>query len=325
LAGTIVLRNQGSRLLTPTRPFHFDRTVFRPDHFPSRDAEWQPGTYWQTFRWKDTDLGVRLQNKGTNNRPKIRATLFAKHRPPPSAFEDIVNEISWRFDLDSTGVPEFVDRFRNDRLLGPAIQRSRGMRLKSGYSLYEYLVITVVLQNTIVRRSVSMLQALFERYGHKVLFDGHILWTFWTPEKIQAASEGELRSLKLGYRAKTLKKQAEQFVSGRIDETVLRRIRNSEQIAEALDEIYGVGLQSAWYMASELFHRYDSLDYISPWEGKIVGRALFRRNVSAKKLQNFLTRRYGEYRLLAFAYIMIDLFWQHRETPIGWLAKMIRL
>ena len=283
------------------------------------------GAYWQTLRWNHESLGVRLQNLGTSNHPKVKVNVFAERKPAPSTFHAIMGELRWRFDLDSIGVPRFANLFRKDKYLGPAIQRHPGMRMKSGYSLYEYMVITVMLQNTIVRRSVSMLQALFERYGQEVSFDGHDLWTFWDPEKIHTASEKELRSLKLGYRARTLKRQAEQFVSGMIDESELREIRDSEEIARALDEIYGVGSQSAWYMASEFFHFYDSLDYVSPWEGKIVGRVLYHRDVSKTKVQEFLTRRYGEFRLLAFAYLMIDLFWQHRESPFEWLTKMIRL
>ncbi len=321
----IILKNQTHRVLIPTPPFDFDGTVFRPDHFPSKDVEWEPGLYWQTLRWKHESLGVRLQNLGSKDYPKIRADIFSKKKPTTATVEEIVSEIRWRFDLDSSGVPRFVNEFRKDRYLGPPIQRHPGMRLKGGSSLYEYLAVTVMLQNTIVRRSVAMLQALFERYGQEVSFDGHALWTFWDPEKIHVAPEDELRSLRLGYRARTLKRQAEQFVSGMIDEDELRGIRDSNKIAQALDEIYGVGPQSAWYMASEFFHFYDSLDYVSPWEGKIVGRILFGREVSTEKVQQFLTKRYGEFRLLAFSYLLIDLFWRHRESPIKWLSRRIRL
>ncbi len=257
-------------------------------------------------------------------RPKIRATVFARKEPSNSALEEIVEELQWRFDLNSTGIPRFVRRFSGDRYLGPAIRRRFGMRLKSGYSLYEYLVITVMLQNTMVSRSVSMLQALFERFGQRLVFDGQELWAFWDRERIHQASEEELRSLKLGYRAKTLKRQADQFLEGVIDEAELRRIRDRSLLAESLDGIYGAGPQSAWYMASEMFHFYDALDYVSPWEGKIVGRVLFGRNASVRKIQDFLTKRYGEFRLLAFSYLLIDVFWQHRETPLRWLSQLVR-
>lgn len=322
---TIILENKVSRTLTPTSPLDFDGTVFRPDHFPSRDNRWEPGVLWQTLRWRHQSLGLRLKNIGSNNRPQIRATIFGKQRLSGSVIREILREIWWRFDLGSTGVPTFVKRFENDRILGPAIRRHPGMRLKSGSSLYEYLVITVMLQNTVVRRSVSMLQALFEHYGQEVSFDQQSLWTFWDPERIDETPEDQLRSLKLGYRTKILKRQAEQFLAGDINENELRIVTDQTVLVQSLDKIYGVGSQSAWYMTSEFFHFYDALDYVSPWEGKIVGRILFGRNLATSKVQKLLTQRYKEYRLLAFAYLLIDLFWQHRETRIPWLTKLIRL
>jgi len=39
------------------------------------------------------------------------------------------------------------------------------MRVTSAASLYEFLVLAIVLQNATVRRSVNMLRALFERDG----------------------------------------------------------------------------------------------------------------------------------------------------------------
>lgn len=323
MGGTIVLWERGSELLVPTSPFHFDGTVFRPDHFPSRDMQWKSGTYWQTLRWKHSNYGLRLQNLGNYRNPKIKATIFAEKKTSSNTLREIANEIRWRFDLDSTGVPLFVRKFRRDNLVGSALRHHPGMRLKSGYSLYEYLVITVLLQNTIVQRSISMLQILFEKYGKQVSFDGHVLWTFWDPESIHDASEKELRSLKLGYRAKTLKRQAESFVQGTVDERELRNTKDRGTLAKALDEIYGVGSQSAWYMATEFFHFYDALDYISPWEGKIVSRIVFGRYRSLEKLRDFFAKRYGEFRGLAFSYLLIDIFWQHREMPIEWLSRLV--
>ncbi len=309
--------------MIPTSPFDFNGTVFRPDHFPSKDMHWELGAYWQTFRWKHENYGIRLQNIGNLQSPKIRATIFARDKPSALTFKEITEEIRWRFDLESVGVPRFVRRFQDDKYAGPAIRRHLGMRLKSGYSLYEYLVITVMLQNTTVQRSVSMLQALFEQYGQQVSFDGQIFWTFWDPERIQEASEEELRGLRLGYRAKTLKRQAEQFMRGMVDEDNLRKTRDREVLEKALDEIYGVGSQSAWYMASEFFHFYDALDYISPWEGKIVGRILFGPNVNLEKVREFFAKWYDEFRGLAFSYLLIDIFWQHRERPVKWLSRLI--
>ena len=124
---------------------------------------------------------------GSIEQPKVELAIFAKEKPSKTMVKEIAEEVRWRFDLDSIGVPEFVRHFQQDEYLGPAIQRRPGMRPKSGCSLYEFLVITVMLQNTVVRRSVAMLQALFERYGELVSFDGQKLWAFWDPESIVQA------------------------------------------------------------------------------------------------------------------------------------------
>ncbi len=312
-------------LIRPTPPFHFDGTVFNPSHFPSNDSRWEPGRYLQTIRWKKANYGLELVKAGTTTRPCIEATIHSHRQPRREIVDEIEREIRWRFDLDSLGIPEFVRQFRQDPYVGQAIRRRPGMRPKSGYSLYEYLVITVLLQNTVVRRSVGMLQALFERYGKATRIGDDRLWAFWDPETIDQAPEEELRSLRLGYRARTLKRQAAQFVNGRIDEATLRATRDKSGLVAALDDIYGVGPQSAWYMLSQFFHFYDALEHVSPWEGRVVSRVIFGREERVGALTDFFTERYGHYRGLAFGYVLMDVFWQHRARPLPWLTNMIRL
>lgn len=319
------LQETTSLILTPTAPFHFDGTVFNPSHFPSSDTRWKPGIYWQTMRWKGQVFGIRLGDVGSCTQPRVEMTVFAREALSAHRIKELVDEVRWRLDMDSLGVPKFVCRFKKDRYLGSAILRRLGMRPRSGNSLYEYMVITVMLQNTMVRRSVSMLQALFEQYGELVSFDEQHLWGFWDPESIYRAGEEELRALKLGYRAKTLKRQGEPFVRGDIDELALRQIHNKQVLSRKLDEIYGVGPQSIWYMLFELFHFYDAQEHVSAWEAKVMGRFLFRRDVSPEKVQRFFRERYGIFRQLAFHYLMMDVFWQHREKPIEWLTPLIRL
>jgi 3-methyladenine DNA glycosylase/8-oxoguanine DNA glycosylase len=46
------------------------------------------------------------------------------------------------------------------------------MRPAHAGSLYECLVIAIALQNATVRRTVQMMQALLERYGTLLSYDG---------------------------------------------------------------------------------------------------------------------------------------------------------
>jgi 3-methyladenine DNA glycosylase/8-oxoguanine DNA glycosylase len=268
---------------------------------------------------------MALRNKGTVVSPLIELTVHGGSPLDGKVMEDIADEVRWRYDLDSREISSFVRKFRTDRLLGPVIRKWRGTRPKSGYSLYEYLVITVMLQNTVVRRSVQMLQNLFETYGRLIKFDGKRLWSFWRPEDIHCAGEEELRELKVGYRARTLKRQAAQFVSGEIDPREWRKLKG-DALLQKLDGIYGVGPQSAGYLCSEFFHDYDMMKSVSPWDAKIYSHLVFGHgDASPKRILEFLDRNYSGFRALAIEYLLTDVSWRNKESGVGWLQKLIRL
>jgi len=298
--------------------------MWKPHHFPSNDQAWMPGVLWQTLRLAQDIYGLKMGALGTIDEPQIRLTVFSSRALKPRVFSKIVREVTRRYDLDSTAIAEFVQRYSTDKILGHVIERWRGMRPKSGYSLYEYLVITVMLQNTVVKRSVAMLHSLFEHYGRLAEFDEHELWAFWEAKAIERTSEKELRALRVGYRAKILKRQANQLVRRHIDEGRLWGLGRTERLKE-LDKIYGVGPQSAGYMLYEFFHDYDALEHIPPWEGKIYSRILFGHDrASPERIMEFVGRRFPGFRHLALDYLITDLFWRHREQNIDWLAKLIR-
>ena len=199
------------------------------------------------------------------------------------------------------------------------------MRVSAGESLYEFLVLATVLQNATVRRSVQMLENLFNRFGSVVSFDRKELSAYWPPEAIVQAGEQELRDLKVGYRAKTLIRQAQEFVNEGMDEYSLRVFPSDRLKAELLD-LYGIGPASVWYLLFGVFKRYDALEYVSPWEQKIYSRLLFDQEmVDAEVILGEVERRWGKWKMLAVHYIFEDLFWQRKTAPVPWLEELIRL
>jgi 3-methyladenine DNA glycosylase/8-oxoguanine DNA glycosylase len=170
-----------------------------------------------------------------------------------------------------------------------------------------------------------MLQSLFEAYGRLVEFDGIKLWSFWGPKAINRTSEDELRRLKVGYRARILKRQAAQFASGEIDTAKLRELKG-DALLERLDDIYGVGPQSAGYLSSEFFHDYDMMKSISPWDAKIYSHLIFGHGkASPSRVLSFLQRNYAGFKVLAIEYLMTDISWKNKEVGVKWLKKLIRL
>ncbi len=266
-----------------------------------------------------------MDNRGTTNRPKIRLSVHSERRMTRQEIKDVAEELSWRYGLDED-ISEFCNEFKKDEFLEQPLKRLKGMRLSCGSSLYELLMIAIVLQNATVRRTVQMMNNLFNTYGTRLRFDSRELSAYWSPKDLADVTEEDLRLLKVGYRAKSIKKVSDSFSRGEIDEAALRRMTN-EDAQKELMKLHGVGPATAQIILGEYLRRYDTFDLTGrSWEQKILSRALFNKNlVPAQRITSLFERRYGEWRGLAFHYVFTDLFWRHKEQKIDWLKKEIRM
>ena len=311
----------------PTAPFNFDATFHKPDHFPSSDNVWQPGIRWQTMLWQCERLGLKFENRGTTAKPCVHLSVWSREKLERAFVDELIAEIVYRYNL-KLDLTDFNRRFRDDLQLGPIVRRWRGMRPFSAGSLYEYLVIAIMLQNCTVRRSVKMMQALYEKYGIALKYDGRTFYCMWSPDEMNRATEQELRELKVGYRAKSLKRVTAAFAGNGINEIELRSKTREEQ-RNALLELYGIGPASVGYILFDVFHHWDEMDHISPWEQKIYSKLFFDRDpekpISAERLMRLFVKRFSGYRMLAVHYIWEDLFWKRQHAKIEWLEKLIRL
>ena len=281
-----------TRDLRPMMPFSFDVTFHKPAHFQTGDNIWEPGTRWQTFWWQDKNLGVIFKNVDD----KVSMEIFSNEKLEPDFINSFTNEIRYRYCLD-LDLSEFYQKFSKDKVVGKAIKNLLGMRPGHENSLYEYLIIGIVLQNCTVRRSIAMMQTLFEHYGTLLEYDGKKLWSFWQPGELRNVSVEELRSLKIGYRAKFIKRIDDYFADDLIDEFKLRGKDLEMQKTELL-KLYGVGPATVWYLLFDVFHQYDFFNHISPWEQKIYSKIF---SVHGNKLIKYFDR-FGKYRQLAVHY-----------------------
>ena len=312
-------------VIHPIPPFNFDGTIYVPHYFPTPDFEWQPNIMWQTLNLNRRQFGFKMENKGVVNAPRIELTVYSRNKPTVSVMERVVKELNWRYGFNED-ISEFYEKFRNDNFLKPVFKRWRGMRANCANSLYELLVISIVLQNATVKRTVQMMNNLFKAYGATLKFDNRGLFAYWNPEDLNGVNEEELRALKVGYRAKMIKRVSEAFSRGEIDESQLRRM-NTEDAKKELMKLYGVGPATAEIVLSGYLRRYDTFDLKGKfWEQKILSRVMFgKKLVSAEEITGEFSNRYGKWRGLAFHYIFTDLFWRHREKKIPWLEKEVRM
>ncbi|MFH1705341.1 MAG: hypothetical protein ABH867_00325 [Patescibacteria group bacterium] len=313
--------------IVSTCPFHFDSTFCKPGHFPSNDYMWEPGKRRQTMLWKGQKFGLIYENAGTKLKPKVRVRIFSNKSLTKGFLESLKQEIIWRFNLD-LDLSDFYKDVGKDSLLSPIIKKFFGLRPMHYGSLYEYLIIDIMLQNTVVRRSVSMLQALFERYGDLLEYDKKKFSCYWEPKILAKADEQELRNLKVGYRAKSLIRVSEPFASGKIDEQEIRN-KSKEEQERFLISLYGIGPASVGYIMFDAFHHWDYVKNISPWEQKIYTHIFFNKDhekqlVPVPEMLKYF-EKWGKWKGLAVHYVWEDIWWKRRNEHIPWLEKLIRL
>ncbi len=312
--------------LTPKPPFHFDGTFHKPSHFPNnlKLDDWESGKYWQSLRIGKHIFGLKIINAGTTVRPKLSVSIFYKGNLSPAELERIKKEISWRFELDRD-FREFNSLAKKDKRFYPVFKKWMGMRNLSQYTLYELLIIAVVLQNATVRRSQQMLDALIGKYGTKITFDKKTLYTIWLPDDLKDVSEQELRDLRIGYRAKFIKRLSQDFADKKIDEIQLRTL-DKEKAKQELIKLYGIGPESARILLFETLHHYDVFDHIAPWQQKIYSMLFYNKKlVPTNTIRKDILKQYGNYSMLAVHYIWENVFWLRKTQKIDWLEKEIRL
>lgn len=322
---TLKFNKEFSIEVKPKAPFNFDATVFKPSHYPDPLKIYEPGKYWFAMRSGNKIYGIKMESKGTTNKPRVLISIFSKAQLFKNESKDVINELNFRFEFQRD-ISEFFKRFKNDKVLSPFLKRWYGMHGSCAYNLYGLLMIGIFLQNTIVKRTVQMTNAMLKKYGVKVKFDNKEVYEFWRPEEMARVSENNLRKLKVGYRAKLFVRLSKTFVGEKIDEVQLRQLP-IEEAKQKLLRLYGVGPETARILLTEALHHYDIFEHVAPWQQKIYSRLLFgKKSVPAEKIINYIKEKWGKWANLAASYIWEDIFWQKKQgKKIDWLEKEIRL
>lgn len=306
-------------------PFSFKTTFRKPSHFPTPlEAFPDARTYYVAASVGGNLVGVRAESV----RPEtVDLTVYAEQRGRGLDAEVVVGEVGRRLGL-SVDVSGFATLWKDDPQLSTLPAELSGGRPAMPHSLYGFLMICVFLQNTRVRRTVQMMEAMLDRFPRRLHFpDGVSLPTLWRPEDVLTSSEEELRSLKLGYRARTVWRLSQQFAQDPLIEKRLLAVGSAADLDSRLRELYGVGPATAGYLCFEWFKKLDHLVHISPWEAKILGRLVRGSDgADAVELIEECRRRWSPFTNLAAHALFESVFWMRAEG-VGprWLDQLVRL
>lgn len=235
----------------------------------------------QVFLWEKIGYswyGIHANKVIKFSRPKD-ALVFESF--PEQHQEKIVNSI-FRLDDD---IDTIFAEISKDSFVRKLISSYPGLRLIR-QDPEQCIISFVCASNTNIPTIKRMLATLSRRYGQKVIADGREFHTFPSAFALKRASENDLRTCGLGYRAKAVKAAAAAITEGTLELDYLKRADYDEAKGELL-KIYGIGPKIADCILLFSFDKLDAFP-IDVW----IARALATRYcwLAGKKMSEKLTR-----------------------------------
>lgn len=191
----------------------------------------------QAFRWEEQEDGSwsgAASGKFLNIKKCPTGELVLK-----TTMDDF-NSV-WRnyFDLDRD-YKSICRQLQQDSLIASTIDEYYGIRILN-QEPWEALVSFVISQQNNIKRIKGIIKRLCNTYG-KEICDG---WnTFPDAKTLSALSAADFEALGTGYRAKYLKRLADDVASGKINPDEIKKMSLADARAALLD-IYGVGIKVA--------------------------------------------------------------------------------
>lgn len=192
----------------------------------------------EAFRWEQQEdgswSGVAF-GKYLNISEKEDGVFILKN----TSLEDF--ESVWRNYFDfGRDYASICERLKQDELLSSTIDEYYGIRILN-QEPWEALFSFVISQQNNIKRIKGIIKRLCNAYGEEVFEGWH---AFPSAKTLSVLTVQDFEALGAGYRAKYLKKLADDVASGAIDLDKIKGMR-LEDAKKALLDIYGVGIKVA--------------------------------------------------------------------------------
>jgi N-glycosylase/DNA lyase len=213
----------------------------------------------------------------------------------------------WLRDFLQTDVDlkKILATFPDDEPMRAAVAACRGLRVLR-QEPWECLAAFILSANKQITQIRQIISQLCERFGEPLEptpgLCSRRFFSFPSPEIIAAATEGELRACKMGFRAPHLRATARQIAGGRFDLQKISGLDLAAARAELM-KLPGVGGKIADCVL--LFaYGFDAAFPVDVWVQRALRRWYFpRRKISERKLREFAAAHFGPHAGYAQQYL----------------------
>lgn len=305
----IELKERFNVKIEPSKPFNYLYTFWKPSHFYTGLEKHTKTCTWRSFRIsKDLLVGAKIEDKQDH----LNLTVYSNITISDENKEKIINRVIRSYGLHEKS--DVRNKKNYPKKLKQLIKKFNGMRISCPESLYEMSIISLVLQNATINRTIQMFSNLLDNYGKIIKFDEKILKVFFSPAEMLNVSEEELKEVcRLGYRKKYIVPYSIFFLNNS-DEELMSLEKN--ELLEKLQQIKGVGTYTSNVLASHVLRSKSDVG-LDCWNTKIFGKYLFDdENISIENLYIKLEKEYSEDRGIICTYIIEE---EYESNPANLL------
>ncbi len=270
----------------------------------------------QCFRWNRVD-----EKDGTKYLGVVQGKVLQVDMDEDNIFirnltkKEFVDDFAYYFDFyRDYGMIKQV--LRKDTVLEEAVNFGYGIRVLN-QDPFEILISFILSSNNLILKIKEGIRKISQAYGEEIHYEGQIHYAFPTPKQLSLATEDDLRSLGLGYRAKyiynTTKMVVEALEGVTEGKSSLYELKNlsTEECHEALLRYSGVGPKVADCIM--LFSMEKSAAFpVDVWVKKAMTHFYGSTEKNLLKTRVFAQNLFKEYAGFAQQY----LFYYAREKKI---------
>ena len=302
----IMLRERFSKKIKKIKPFNYLFTFWKPSHFYTGLELHSRTCTWRTFRFsKDLLVGAKIIDEINDINIIVYTNIHVNEETQNAVIDRIIY---------SYGLKESYNVKIDNSLIKNLLKKFEGTRISCPESLYEISIISLVLQNATIKRTVQMLSNLLDNYGKVVEFDNKVLKMFFSPIEMLKINDVDLKeTCRLGYRYKYIIPYSEFFCKNTDD--YLMSLDQSVLLKE-FQKIKGVGPYTSNILASHVLRSKANVG-LDCWNTKIIGEFLYdNSNISMDELYFKLNNDFGENMGIICTFIIENTYINNPSTQL---------
>jgi len=301
--------NDTMAVLDTPEDYHFDEALA---YLNRSESEWLHQVEGRTV-YKALDvggepvlmaIGMGVPEEGDSRSVTVR---FLNGRPEGERLTLSMAFVREWMDLE-TDLSEFYGIAERDPLLGPVVERYRGLRLIGVPSLFEALCWTVAGQQINLAFAYTLKKRLVEAYGRRIACEGRDFMLFPPAERMADLQPEELRELKFtGSKAETLIRIAGLVCEGELSKEALLELGDFREAEKKLTSVRGIGPWTANYVMMRCLRNRDAFPLADVGLHNAIRRRLGRSEKPLLPEVEELGTRWAPWRAYATFYLWSTL------------------